>query len=173
MTPRGGSRRRLTASLALIVGLVGCQQGTTARGSGARLVVVSFGTGISGMSVTVSNVVDDTVEVTLRNDRRDPNLPAADTTIRDDILLEDVRVGYDAGGAATPRPFRSGLSLRIPPASEATATIVIVQASAKVEPPLSALTRPTTMTATVVFHGRDGKGEGVNAQGTLNVTFLP
>jgi hypothetical protein len=161
--------------------LSGCGDSGSGPQSGSAFVFLTvdrFGSG----GVTSSLEDDDSPTVgcvTLRNNLKNPTVTA--TTPLDNVVVESYTVTYPIDGLG---PFVFSISLIVPAGTSsgepaqpsgntASAAIVLIPAEAKRQPPLRPFPPlPNTTTATVVFQGRDGRGQRVSAEGALTVMFV-
>ena len=133
--------------------------------------------------VTVGRVVRDTVRVTLRLVARDPAAlsgPAAPTAAAfatiDRYRVRYVRSdGRNAPGIDVPHPWDGALALLVSFGGE-TGELVLVRASAKLDPPLVRLRDGggdvvINTLAYVTFYGRDHGGARIEATGAITVEF--
>ena len=133
--------------------------------------------------VTAGRVVQDTVRATLRLVARDPSVlpgPAAPSaavfaTI-DRYRVRYVRSdGRNVPGIDVPHPWDGALTLLVSFDGE-TGDIVLVRASAKLEPPLVRLRGGggdvvINTLAYVTFYGRDHAGARIEATGAIAIEF--
>lgn len=134
---------------------------------------------------TVTSKVGDkdtseTTTVTLRSNLRSPGLTTPSPL--DDVLITSYSVTF-SGPGPVPNPFTRPVTIRVPAgtvsdgtvsgnASEAVA-IVVVQFGDKRTAPLNTITQTFQATASITFRGTDGRGNKVEAEGSLVVIFAP
>jgi len=165
-------------ALALLL-LAACGSGGSGQ-SGNAFVFLSVAqiTGNDGQG-SASSSLDDAgastaVCVAITNTLKNPTVSAP--TVLDNVTITSYTVSFSRfDGGPPPGPFTLGTSFSVPAGTpgSATATIVVVPASAKRDPPLNPRPRlPLGTTATIVLQGRDGRGNSLSTQGALTVTFV-
>jgi hypothetical protein len=175
---RAGAARLPWPVLVLLV-LAACGSGGSGQ-SGTTFVFLSVAqiTGNNGQGSASSSLDDPgastAVCVAITNTLKNPTVTAP--TVLDNVTITSYTVSYTRfDGGPPPGPFTLGTSFTVPAGTpgSATATIVIVPASAKRDPPLNPRPRlPLGTTATIMLRGRDGRGGGISTQGSLTVTFV-
>ncbi|MBI3458511.1 MAG: hypothetical protein HY002_22285 [Candidatus Rokubacteria bacterium] len=179
--------RRSGALLVVMVAMLvaGCSgSGAGQRGSAfVFLTVDQFSlSGATPVALVISFLEDDgastLVCVTLRNTLKNPTLTAP--TALDNVVVQSYTVTFSGLGLG---PFRFNATVLVPagtisgtpPApsgNTARFPIILVPAEAKRQPPLRPFPQlPLTTTATILFKGRDGRGAGVDAEGSLTVVL--
>jgi hypothetical protein len=177
---RGPTRRARPwiAALALAALVAGCDGGSGQSGSAFVFLSVD-GFSVAGQAVALvtassSQTSFTSVCVTLRNNLKNPTVTAP--TALDNVTVQSYTVtvrGVD--GRVLVGPFTIGASVLVPAGTAAqgavsgnTATfgIVLIPAGSK---PGGA---PLTANAEVVFKGRDARGSGVQAQGSIAIQVV-
>ena len=128
-------------------------------------------------------VFDDIGQVTTRLRLKDPGAPEspASPTTASFVTLNRYRVRYvrsdgrHRAGVDVPHPLEGAMTATTMAGSQ-TAAFILVRASAKLEPPLRALTGGggaviLNATAEIDFYGHDQTGAGVVASGRIGVSF--
>ncbi|MBI2467086.1 MAG: hypothetical protein HYV62_04605 [Candidatus Rokubacteria bacterium] len=182
--------RRLRRTPALLLAvlaalLAGCDGSGQEGNEFVFLTVDGFSTGGSGSVGVVTSSLEarntsTLVCVTLRNNLKNPTVTAPTGLDNVLILSYTVKLTRFDGGPA-PGPFTFAASFTVPAGTvsngtisgnTANAAIVLVPAQAKNEPPLSTAGLPVAANAEVVFKGRDGRGEPVQTEGAITVSFV-
>lgn len=182
--PRAGLSALLLATAAVL--LTGCGSSGSGPQTGSAFVFLTVDgfslSGASGNAAFGSSLDDDgnptTACVTLRNTQKNPTV--TDPTPLDSIVIDSYTVSYPIEGLG---PFVFNTSVFVPvgtvadsgQASGNTARfqIFLVPIEAKRRPPLRpSPPLPNTTTATVVFRGRDGRGQRVSTEAATTVVFL-
>jgi hypothetical protein len=182
--------RRSLGAFVAAVALAGLAVGCTSSGSGQT----SSG-GNAFVFLTIDRIAPASVQsnlgqrqastqacVTLRNTPKNPTLTTP--TALDNVVITEYTVSFarmDSGAAPGPFTFNTAFLV---PASTGTGTnaspggvnnvlVVLLPAQAKSQAPLAPppLT-PVSGVATVVFKGEDGRGQRVETQGSVSVTFI-
>jgi hypothetical protein len=181
-------RRSIVALVAVV--LAGLGAGCTGSGSGQT----SSG-GNAFVFLTVDRFAPANVQsnlgqrqattqvcVTLRNTPKNPTLTTP--TALDNVVITEYTVSFarlDSGPGPGPFTFNTAFLV---PASTGTGTsaspggvnnalVVLVPAQAKGQPPLVPVPQgPVSTVATVVFKGEDGRGQRVETQGSVSLTFI-
>lgn len=185
MSARPAAWLALAAALALGAG---CGSGGSGQSGSAFAFLTVDGFSLSGTTAvaTVTSSIDDVgsttlVCVTLRNNAKNPTVTVP--TSLDNVILQSYTVdlrrvdGVPIGGVQT-----FGASVLIPAGSlaqglatgnTATFPIVVVPAASKQDPEVRPPNRlPISATATILFRGRDGRGQRVETQGAVTVVFV-
>ena len=126
---------------------------------------------------------DDVGQVTTRLRLKDPGAPGnpASPTAASFVTINRYRVRYVRSdgrhrpGVDVPHPIEGAMTATTMAGSQ-TAAFILVRASAKLEPPLRALTGGggaviVNATAEIDFYGHDQTGAGVVASGRIGVSF--
>jgi len=189
--------RRLILTFLGAALLAGCSlggDGPTTRDDSESLVTVTSMKAAAGptkgQSVITSDVSEggsDLADVTFQNTTKSVAITAPSTFFG--VTLTRYRVVFSRGDAGpVPAPFEAAISLFVPPPSTqngvitpgtASATIVVVPASAKTTSPLKDLPEaPATgqqiaASATITFEGQDGHGRRLSTTGGIAVLFQP
>jgi hypothetical protein len=133
--------------------------------------------------LTSGRVLEDGGRVTFTLALKDPgpiDSPAQPGPVNF-VTLSSYRVrfvrsdGRNQPGVDVPYPFDGALTVTVG-TSGATATLVLVRAQAKLEPPLSRLRAQggavaISTIAELTFYGRDQAGRGISASGQIGVNF--
>jgi hypothetical protein len=169
--------------------LAGCGSGSGQSGNAFVFLSVDLFSvsGATPVSNVISNLGDrgatTSVCVTLRNNLKNPTLTAPSPLDNVTITQYTTSISPLSGNIAAPGPFTFNVTFTIPAGSVANGVasgntaripVILVPAQAKSEPPL--LPRPTvsplSTVATVLFKGRDQRGEEVETQGSVSLTFI-
>lgn len=188
LPPPGRARRaigRLLAAAACLA-LAGCDGSSQSGGAFVFLTVDLFTLdGTSPVGALSSSLADrnasTVVCAVLRNNLKNPTVTAP--TGLDSVLVDSYTVALNrADGGPVPGPFAFGTALTVPAGTVAqgaasgntgTIALTVVPAQAKNEPPLRpAPALPLNATATVVFYGRDGRGQRVQTTGGVSLVFV-
>ncbi len=175
---RSGAARLPWPALTLLL-LAACGGGGSGQ-SGSAFVFLSVAqiTGNNGQGSANSSLDDPgastAVCVAVTNTLKNPTVSAP--TVLDNVTITSYTVSFSRfDGGPPPGPFTLNTSFSVPAGTpgSATATIVIVPANVKREPPLNPRPGlPLGTTATIVLQGRDGRGNRLSTQGALTVTFV-
>jgi hypothetical protein len=175
---RSGAARLPWPALALLL-LAACGSGGSGQ-SGNAFVFLSVAqiTGNDGQGSASSSLDDPGIStavcVAITNTLKNPTVSAP--TVLDNVTITSYTVSFSRfDGGPPPGPFTLNTSFSVPAGTpgSATATIVIVPANVKREPPLNPRPHlPLGTTATIVLQGRDGRGNRLSTQGALTVTFV-
>ncbi len=191
--------RHMALSCLCLAVLAGCSVsggGTTTKDTSESLITVTSVTARSvssfGSNVIDSNVGDgqsDLVDVKFQNTTKSASITNPSPFFG--VTLTHYRVVFSRGdGGPVPAPVDAAMSLFIPPpatttttgtggstttttAGTASATIVLVPASAKGVSPLMDLEsgKSFSANATITFEGQDGLGRDLSATGGIAVVF--
>jgi hypothetical protein len=185
-----GARRRhgaRLASLLRIMALAGLATGCGSAGSGQTgsgfvfLSVDSFGAP-GGVRSSLDDVDAATaVCVTLRNNLKNPTVTAP--TSLDNVVIQSYTVSVTRldGGTVPRTPFTIQTAVTVPAGTgsatgvtgnTATFAIILIPAQVKLEPALRQSRFPISATAQVVFRGRDGRGQRIETDGAVTLTFV-
>ena len=176
--------RRLGSALVLLVlaaQVSACGSGSGQSGSAFTFLSVdSFGT-TSAVTSSIDDVNSSTaVCVTLRNNLKNPTVTAP--TSLDNVVIQSytVRITRFDGGTV-PTPFTIQTAVIVPAGTSAMGTvsgstasfaIILVPAQAKLEPALRNSRFPISATAEVIFRGRNGRGQQLETEGAVSLTFV-
>jgi len=184
---RRRGRRIGSALLALGLAIVasacgGSGPAQTATGSAFTFLSVdSFGT-TGPVTSSIDDVNSSTaVCVTLRNNLKNPTVTAP--TGLDNVVIQSYTVSITRfdGGTVPRTPFTIQTAVTIPSGTSAMGAvsgntanfaIILVPAQAKLEPALRNSRFPISATANVVFRGRDGRGQRIETEGAVSLTFV-
>ncbi len=181
--------RYMALSCLCLIVLAGCSVsggGTTTKDTSESLVTVTSitaaGTSQSVITSDVSNGLSDLADVKFQNQTKSASMTSPSPFFG--VTLTRYRVVFSRGdGGPAPAPFEGALSVFVPPPTidakgvttlgTASATIVIVPASAKGVSPLMDLESGKSLSAnaTVTFDGQDGLGRELSATGAIAVVF--
>jgi hypothetical protein len=185
---RGATARGRAGCLLVAVALLlaGCEGGSGQSGSAFVFLSVdgfslSNGTNTASVTSSIDTGTSNTVCVTLRNNLKNPTITGPSPL--DNITVQSYTVTLTSvTGGGLPGPFTFGTAVLVPAGTltggvlsnnTATFPIVIVPASAKLDPSLRPPNRlPIVATAEVNFRGRDSRGSSVEAEGAVTVTFV-
>jgi len=180
-------RGRRIGALLLVFALAILASACGSSGSGQSgsafvfLSVDSFGT-----TGPVTSSIDDVntstaVCVTLRNNLKNPTVTAP--TGLDNVVIQSYTVSITRfdGGTVPRTPLTIQTAVTVPAGASAQGTvsgntasfaIILVPAQAKLEPALRNSRFPISATANVVFRGRDGRGQTIETEGAVSLTFV-
>jgi hypothetical protein len=181
--------RALLLPVAAAALLAGCGSGSGQSGNAFVFLSVDLFSvsGATPVSNVTSNLGDrgatTSVCVTLRNNLKNPTLTAPSPLDNITVTQYTTSINRLDGNTVAPGPFTFNVTFTIPAGTAAQGVvsnntarlpIILVPAQAKSEPPL--LPRPTvsplSTVATILFKGRDQRGEEVEAQGSISLTFI-
>jgi hypothetical protein len=184
-----GDRARPGAAVLLVSVLVGLLAGCGSSGSGQSGSAFVFLTIRQFSPSVVTSSLDDQgtstmVCVTIENNLKNPTVTAPTTL--DNVTITTYTVSFTRlDGGPPPGPFTFNTAFTVPAGTiagtPATATgnaaavlVILVPAQAKRQPPLSGPRPPNPLstTATIIFRGRDGRGQGHTVEGAVGVTFI-
>ncbi len=129
--------------------------------------------------LTDGSATDDIVTVSLKSESRqlgdddNPTNPDGDSPF-DTITLYSYHVTHRrSDGGPNPPDFTAGINLTLPPASDASASIVVVRAFDKHRSPLEELRDDGQIftTTIITFYGEDGYGNDIAVNGSLAIAF--
>jgi hypothetical protein len=182
-----GFARRTSGRFLLVLAALaaGCTSSGQSGNAFVFLNIDRFGSSTTPVSNINSNLGDrqatTTVCVTLSNNPKNPTVTAPTGLDNVTITQYTVSIARFDGGPA-PGPFTFNTAFTVPAGAVAngvlsgnTATIrvVLVPAQAKSEPPLFPRPAiPLSTVATVMFKGRDGRGQPLETQGGISLTFI-
>jgi hypothetical protein len=181
--PRSGVVALLLATAtALLTGCGNSGSGPQTGNAFVFLTVDGFSLSATTANAAFGSSLDDeanptTACVTLRNTQKNPTVTA--TTALDNVVIDSYTVSYPIDGLG---PFVFNTTAFVPvgtvannQASGNTARfpIILVPPEAKRRPPLRPFPPlPNQTTATVIFRGRDGRGQRVSTEGSTTVIFV-
>lgn len=176
MNVKGLARGRWLWPALLAALAMGCTGSSGQSGSAfVFLSVVRFSlNGTTPVAVVNSalqqNGVPTQACVTLRND---PKSPLTTPNVLDNVVVRSYTVTFARfDGGEAPGPFSFDTSVTVPSEGEVSFPVVLVPAQAKRESPLRPFPPlPLSATATILFRGRDGRGQGVDVDGAVTVVF--
>jgi hypothetical protein len=175
--PRAGLSALLLATATVL--LTGCGSSGSGPQTGSAFVFLTVdGFSLSGTTANAAfgSSLDDegnptTACVTLRNTQKNPTVTT--TTPLDNVVIESYTVSYPLEGLG---PFVFNTSALVPAGTSGNTArfqIILVPAEAKRLPPLRPFPPlPNRTTATVVFRGRDGRGQRVSTEAATTVIFV-
>jgi hypothetical protein len=181
-------RGRCALLLLGVAALAGCggsgQSGSAFVFLSVDLFSVSGSTPVSNVNSNLGDRQATTsVCVTLRNNPKNPTVTSPSPLDNVTVTQYTTTIQRFDGGPA-PGPFTFNTAFIVPagtvsgtPAvfsgNTARVAVVLMPAQAKNEPPLFPRPAiPLNAVATVVFKGRDGRGQDVEAQGAVSLTFI-
>jgi hypothetical protein len=189
--PAFGRPRRRLARLGIVLlaaGLAACgSSGSGQSGSSfvfltVDLVSLNGSTPVAGVNSSLTDTGTATVACfTLRNNLKNPTVTAP--TGLDNVVIQSytVRLARSDGGPP-PAPVTINTAVAVPAGTASSGTVsgntgvvpvIVVTAQAKTQPPLSPPPRlPLSAVAEVTFRGRDGRGQRVETEGAVSVTFV-
>jgi hypothetical protein len=171
----------------LAVALTGCGgSGSGQSGSAFVFLTVQLFTpsGSTGIS-QVNSGLDDTRSTiacaTLTNNLKNPTVTGP--TSLDNVTITSYTVSLSrSDGGGTPGPFTFNAAFTVPAGratsstdptisgNSVTVAVIVVPSEAKSE--LGGARRPLAGSSVLVFKGRDGRGQKVEAEGGISVTFI-
>ncbi len=181
--PRAGLSALLLATVTVL--LTGCGSSGSGPQTGSAFVFLTvdgFSLSAATANAAFGSSLDDdanptTACVTLRNTQKNPTVTAP--TPLDSIVIDSYTVSYPIEGLG---PFVFNTSVLVPVGTVASGQasgntarfqIILVPPEAKRRPPLRPFPPlPNRTTATVVFRGRDGRGQRASTEGATTVIFI-
>lgn len=171
--------------LVLVLAILASACGSSGSGqSGSAFVFLSVDS--FGTTGPVRSAIDDinsstAVCVTLRNNLKNPTVTAP--TGLDNVVIQSYTVSITRfdGGTVPRTPFTIQTAVTVPAGTSAmgavsgnTASfaIILVPAQVKLEPALRQSRFPISATAEVIFRGRDGRGQRIETEGAVSLTFV-
>jgi len=175
----------LAVALALVV-LNSCNTVSKGAKSATMLVVESImgttasGTAANYLESSVTSGTSDVATITLEAELIDPNSPTGPSQYNN-VTLTGYNVQYflpdgtGTPGVTVPKPIQGAIgSVLLTVAQSQSITVIVVLASAKLEPPLAALAGTTNqlqVNAKITIQGQDMSNNPVQATGVLNIVF--
>lgn len=134
---------------------------------------------VGGVTTQVRTVFNDSANVTLRVDPKNPDVP---TTLINAVTLTKYRVEYvrsdgrNTPGVDVPYAIEGGLTATIDANGTATVAFDLVRHQAKLEPPLKNLAESggqvfISAVARITIYGRDQNGNELVAPASISIQF--
>jgi hypothetical protein len=135
---------------------------------------------LSDVRTTTGSVFNDNATLTVQSIAKNQNSPTLGPL--NDVILEEYSVrfrrtdGHEVEGVDVPYSFMGTVQILVPANGSATAPILIVRHTAKLEPPLANLTGAggadiITTFAEITLFGHTTSGKAVTTTGRLEVHF--